>query len=43
LSRFLVPWLCNFKGHAIFADGSDMICLADIAELDSLFDPSKAV
>jgi hypothetical protein len=33
LSRFLVPWLCDFKGRAIFADGADMICRADIAEL----------
>lgn len=38
-SRFLVPWLCGFRGHAIFADGCDMVMNADIAELDSLFDP----
>ena len=31
-SRFLVPWLCGFKGHAIFADG-DMVCREDIAKL----------
>lgn len=31
-SRFLVPWLCDFKGHAIYADG-DMVCLGDIAAL----------
>ena len=31
-SRFLVPWLMNFSGHAIFIDG-DMILRADIAEL----------
>jgi hypothetical protein len=42
-SRFLVPWLCGYDGHAIFADGSDMLMLADIAELDELFDPSLAV
>lgn len=42
-SRFLVPWLCGFEGHAIFADGSDMLMLADIAELDALFDESLAV
>lgn len=42
-SRFLVPFLCGFQGHAIFADGSDMLCLEDIAKLDRLFDPSKAV
>lgn len=42
-SRFLVPWLCEFKGHAIFCDASDMLMLADIAELDALFDPTFAV
>lgn len=43
LSRFLVPVLCNFKGRAIFADGTDMLALADLAELDSLFNPQYAV
>ena len=43
LSRFLVPYICGFKGHAIFVDGSDMLCLSDIAELDSLFDDRYAV
>ena len=43
LSRFLVPSLMGFKGHAIFADASDMLMLADVAELDAMFDPSKAV
>ena len=42
-SRFLVPWLCGFKGHAIFADGADMLMQADIAELDAMFDPRYAV
>jgi hypothetical protein len=42
-SRFLVPWLCGFKGRAIFADACDMLMLSDIAALDALFDPSKAV
>lgn len=42
-SRFLVPSLCNFEGHAIFMDGADMVALADIAELDALFDPAFAV
>ncbi len=41
-SRFLTPYLCDFKGFAIFADG-DMICNSDIAELQKLFDPAKAV
>lgn len=42
-SRFLVPWLCGFQGHAIFADASDMLMLDDIAELDNLFDSRYAV
>ena len=40
-SRFLVPYLMNFKGWAIFADG-DMVCLSDIKILKSYFDPNKA-
>jgi len=31
-SRFLVPYLCDFKGMALFVDG-DMICRTDIAEI----------
>ena len=31
-SRFLVPWLCNYEGRALFMD-CDMLCRADIAEL----------
>lgn len=42
-SRFLVPWLMGFKGHAIFADACDMLMLGDIKELDALFDPQFAV
>lgn len=34
-SRFLVPWLCGFQGHAVFAD-ADILCRADIAELVAL-------
>lgn len=41
-SRFLTPFLCQFKGWAIFADG-DMICLDDIKKLWDLRDSSKAV
>lgn len=41
-SRFLVPYLCDFAGYAIFADG-DMLCQADIAELWDKRDPNKAV
>jgi len=41
-SRFLTPYVCGFEGFAVFADG-DMICNTDIAELQTLFDPTKAV
>ena len=41
-SRFLTPYLMNFSGWAIFADG-DMVCQADIAELWALRDEDKAV
>lgn len=42
-SRFLVPWLCGFTGRAIFCDAVDQIMLADVAELDALFDRRFAV
>jgi len=41
-SRFLTPYLSNYKGWAIFADG-DMICQTDIKELWALRDESKAL
>lgn len=41
-SRFLTPYLMDFSGWAIFADG-DMVCEADIAELWALRDATKAV
>ncbi|MEY4645071.1 MAG: hypothetical protein RLZZ596_1902 [Pseudomonadota bacterium] len=41
-SRFLTPYLNNFTGWAIFADG-DMICQTDIRELWDLRDATKAV
>jgi lipopolysaccharide biosynthesis glycosyltransferase len=41
-SRFLTPYLCNFEGWAIFADG-DMVCQTDIKELWDLKDQSKAL
>lgn len=31
-TRFLVPHLCGYEGHAVFMD-SDMLCLTDIAEI----------
>ncbi len=41
-SRFLVPWLCDYKGWALFLD-LDMLVQGDIAELFSYTDDSKAV
>jgi lipopolysaccharide biosynthesis glycosyltransferase len=41
-SRFLVPHLMGYQGHAIFIDG-DMIVRTDIAELWALRDVSKDV
>ena len=41
-SRFLVPYLMNFKGWAIYADG-DMVCLEDIKKLWDLRDNKFAV
>lgn len=32
VSRYLVPWLCNYEGHALFLDG-DTLCMGDIAQL----------
>ena len=43
LSRFLVPYMMRYQGAAIWADGSDMLCMADIAELWALRDVFKAV
>jgi len=41
-SRFLVPYLMDFKGWAIFVDG-DMICLSDLKKLKQYFNPNIAV
>jgi lipopolysaccharide biosynthesis glycosyltransferase len=41
-SRFLTPYLNEFDGWAIFADG-DMICQADLKELMGMADPNKAL
>jgi len=43
-SRFMVPWLCGYQGHALFVD-ADVACLADPADLfaQAEADPSKAV
>lgn len=42
-SRFLIPYIMGYQGWAIFADGSDMLCRGDIAELWALQDVFKAV
>lgn len=31
--RFAIPALCDFRGFAIYLDGSDMLCRGDLAEL----------
>ena len=41
-SRFLVPYLMNYNGWAIYADG-DMVCLEDIKKLWDLRDNKFAV
>jgi lipopolysaccharide biosynthesis glycosyltransferase len=41
-TRFLVPYMMKWQGHAIFIDG-DMILRDDIARLWELRDPSKDV
>jgi lipopolysaccharide biosynthesis glycosyltransferase len=41
-SRFLTPFLTDYSGWAIFADG-DMVCNDDISELWKLRDETKAV
>jgi hypothetical protein len=42
-TRFLIPFLQGYSGWALFADGADMLCRADIAELWALRDQFKAV
>lgn len=42
-SRFLIPFLMDYSGWAIFADGCDMIVKEDLYELAKLRDPFKAV
>ena len=41
-SRFLIPYLQTWKGHALFFDG-DMVLTRDVAELWALRDHYKAV
>jgi hypothetical protein len=41
-SRFLTPFLCDYKGWALFIDG-DMLLRTDLSELWALRDETKAV
>lgn len=41
-SRFLVPWLCDFKGKAMFMD-PDMIVLGDVCAMMDARDPMAGV
>jgi lipopolysaccharide biosynthesis glycosyltransferase len=41
-TRFLTPFLNNYSGWAVFADG-DMVCMQDISNLWDLRDETKAV
>jgi hypothetical protein len=41
--RFLVPWLLDFEGWAVFVDGADMVLRADIYEIERLKNPYMAV
>jgi len=41
-SRFLVPHLCDYQGHAIFVD-CDFLCRADIASLRYSYDAPVSV
>ena len=41
-SRFLVPWLCNFQGHALFLD-ADMFLVSDIYEMTQYFNDEHAI
>jgi hypothetical protein len=43
ISRFLIPFLQNWTGTAIFMDGADMLMRADIEELERLRNPYKAL
>lgn len=42
-ARFLVPWLCDFRGFAVFVDGCDMLCKGDITELTKYVSLGKSL
>src|SRR5690349_17682486 len=37
-ARFEIPYRCGFRDRAVWMDGSDMLCRADIAELPDLLE-----
>lgn len=41
-SRFLVPWLCDFEGIAVFLD-ADILALDDITQITQWLDPENDV
>lgn len=41
-TRFMVPYLCNFKGFSVFMD-CDMLAQCDINEIMRIIDPKYAV
>jgi hypothetical protein len=41
-SRFIVPWLCGFRGRALFLD-ADMVVTGDIAKLFEVADYASSV
>ncbi len=42
-TRYLIPFLQDYRGFAIFCDGADMICKADLSELWALRRADMAV
>lgn len=42
-ARFLVPYLCDFEGVALFIDGSDMLLRDNLGHLFDALDSTKAV
>ena len=42
-TRFLVPYLMDYSGFALFVDGADMIVKGDLMDLWAMRDPYKAV
>ena len=42
-SRYLCAALCDFTGYFLFADGADMLCRADLADLWALREPGYPI